>query len=67
MCHGSEGKDFAYNTPALDGLFLSETDHKLPKDIRRDMLRVEAQEYGLLLDDAVDSRTIPMTCLASWD
>lgn len=58
MCHGSEG-DSAYNTPALGGLFASDTDHKLSEDIRKDMLCVEAQECGLLADDAVDARTIP--------
>nr|WP_304320573.1 hypothetical protein [Bifidobacterium catenulatum] len=31
----------------------------MPEDIHRDMLRVEAQECGLLADDAVDARTIP--------
>ena len=30
-----------------------------PKIFHRDMLRVEAQECGLLADDAVDARTIP--------
>ena len=32
---------------------------ELAEDIRRDMFRVEAQEYGLLPDDAVDAHTIP--------
>ena len=29
------------------------------EDVRRDMLLAEAQEYGLVADDATDARTIP--------
>ena len=29
------------------------------EDVRRDMLLAEAQEYGLIADDATDARTIP--------
>ncbi|AIZ14760.1 type II toxin-antitoxin system RelB/DinJ family antitoxin [Bifidobacterium catenulatum] len=43
----------------FDGLFSSGVSRELAEDVRRDMLRVEAQEYGLLPDDAVDARTIP--------
>ncbi|HCA73650.1 MAG TPA: acyl carrier protein [Bifidobacterium sp.] len=43
----------------FDGLFSSGTSRELAEDVRRDMLRVEAREYGLLPDDAVDARTIP--------
>lgn len=41
MCHGSE-EGSAYNTLALSRLFSSEANRKLPEDILRDMLRVEA-------------------------
>lgn len=58
MCHGFK-RDPIYDAPALGGLFETEADRKLPEDIHRDMLRVEAQECGLLADDAVDARTIP--------
>ena len=58
MCHGFK-RDPTYDAPALGGLFATEADRKLPEDIHRDMLRVEAQECGLLADDAVDARTIP--------
>ena len=55
MCHGFK-RDPTYDAPALGGLF--ETAN-CPKIFHRDMLRVEAQECGLLADDAVDARTIP--------
>ena len=59
MCHGSEGKGSEYDIPACAGLFPYEPDYKLFKSVCRDLLRAEAQEYGLLPDDAVDARTIP--------
>ena len=43
----------------FDGLFSAGISRDLAEDVRRDMLRVEAQEYGLLPDDAVDARIIP--------
>ena len=43
----------------FDGLFSASISRDLAEDVRRDMLRVEAQEYGLLPDDAVDARIIP--------
>lgn len=43
----------------LAGCFPPGVSRELAEDIRRDMLRVEAQEYGLLPDDTVDARTIP--------
>mgnify|MGYP000813939464 CR=1 FL=1 len=49
MCHGSE-EGSAYNTLALSRLFSSEANRKLPEDILRDMLRVEAWAYGLLTE-----------------
>lgn len=49
MCHGSE-EGSAYNTLALSRLFSSEANRKLPEDILRDILRVEAWAYGLLTE-----------------
>ncbi len=37
----------------LDGAFLSATASDLADDVRRDMVYAEAQEYGLIADDAV--------------
>ncbi len=48
MCHGSEGKGSEYDIPACAGLFPYEPDYKLFKSVCRDLLRAEAQEYGLL-------------------
>ena len=44
------GGGSAYNTLALSRLFSSEANRKLPEDILRDMLRVEAWAYGLLTE-----------------
>ena len=54
-----EGKGSEYDIPACAGLFPYEPDYKLFKSVCRGLLRAEAQEYGLLPDDAVDARTIP--------
>lgn len=43
----------------LDGVFSSPSARELGEDVRRDMLLAEAQEYGLVADDATDARTIP--------
>lgn len=48
----------------FDGIFSNATARELAEDVRRDMLRVEAQEYGLLPDDATDARIIPDDVLA---
>ena len=43
----------------FDGVFSSPSARELGEDVRRDMLLAEAQEYGLVADDATDARTIP--------
>lgn len=43
----------------FDGLFSTGASRELAENVRRDMVRVEAQEYGLLPDDATDARVIP--------
>ena len=47
-----------HRTP-FDGVFSSPSARELGEDVRRDMLLAEAQEYGLIADDATDARTIP--------
>ena len=47
------------NRTPFDGVFSSPAARELGEDIRRDMLLAEAQEYGLVADDATDARTIP--------
>ena len=49
----NEGK-----TP-FDGLFFADEARVLADDVRRDMVRAEAQEFGLLPDDATDATIIP--------
>jgi RHH-type rel operon transcriptional repressor/antitoxin RelB len=48
----------------FDGLFSSGISEELASNVRRDMLRVEAQEYGLIPDDATDAQVIPDSVLA---
>ena len=47
------------NRTPFDGVFSSPAARELGEDVRRDMLLAEAQEYGLVADDATDARTIP--------
>ena len=47
------------NRTPFDGVFSSPSARELGEDVRRDMLLAEAQEYGLIADDATDARTIP--------
>ena len=47
-----------------DGLFFSDEARELADDVRRDMVRAEAQEFGLLPDDATDATTISEGVLA---
>lgn len=47
------------NRTPFDGVFSSPSARELSEDVRRDMLLAEAQEYGLIADDATDARTIP--------
>ena len=47
------------NRTSFDGVFSSPAARELGEDVRRDMLLAEAQEYGLVADDATDARTIP--------
>mgnify|MGYP000957459843 CR=1 FL=1 len=47
------------NRTPFDGVFSSPAARELGEDVRRDMLLAEAQEYGLIADDATDARTIP--------
>lgn len=47
------------NRTPFDGVFSSPSARELGEDVRRDMLLAEAQEYGLVVDDATDARTIP--------
>lgn len=47
------------NRTPFDGVFSSPSARELGEDVRRDMLLAEAQEYGLVADDATDARTIP--------
>ena len=50
----------------FDGLFLRGME-PIPYHIRREMVRAEAIEYGLLPDDSLDDPTyIPEDLLASW-
>ncbi len=59
MCRGSEGKGSEYDIPVFAGLCSHEPDYKLFQGVRSGLLRAEAQEYGLLPDDAVDASIIP--------
>ena len=59
MCRGSVGKGSEYGIPVFAGLCSHESDYKLFQGVRRDLFRAEAQEYGLLPDDAVDASIIP--------
>ena len=43
----------------FDGLFLRGIGPMVPEHIRREMVRAEAIEYGLLPDDSFDARTMP--------
>ena len=47
------------NRTPFDGVFSSLSARELGEDVRRDMLLAEAQECGLIADDATDARTIP--------
>lgn len=47
------------NRTPFDGVFSSLFARELGEDVRRDMLLAEAQECGLIADDATDARTIP--------
>ena len=48
----------------FDGLFFADEARVLADDVRRDMVRTEAQEFGLLPDDATDATIIPEGILA---
>lgn len=48
----------------FDGLFSRGTALDLADDIRRDMVYAEAQEYGLIHDDAAASASVPDDILA---
>ena len=47
------------NRTPFDGVFSSLSARELGEDVRRDMLLAEAQECGLIADDATDARTSP--------
>ncbi|MBT1179266.1 type II toxin-antitoxin system RelB/DinJ family antitoxin [Bifidobacterium vespertilionis] len=47
------------NRTPFDGIFSNGTSRELTEDMRRDMIFAEAQEYGLIPDDATDARVIP--------
>ena len=47
------------NRTPFDGVFSSPAARELGEAVRRDMLLAEAQEYGLVADDATDALTIP--------
>ncbi len=42
----------------FDGIFVSDAATELAEDVRRDMIYVEAQEYGLIPDDTGDATVI---------
>lgn len=48
----------------FDGLFNGAPGLRLTEDMRRDMLIAEAQEHGIIPDDATDAKTIPDDVLA---
>ena len=48
----------------FDGLFFADEARVLADDVRHDMVRAEAQEFGLLPDDATDATIIPEGILA---
>lgn len=48
----------------FDGLFFADEARVLADDVRRDMVRAEAQGFGLLPDDATDATIIPEGILA---
>ena len=48
----------------FDGIFSAPASLEISDDIKRDMLRVEAQEYGLIPDNASDATKIPDDVLA---
>ena len=48
----------------FDGLFLGGTSVQLAEDVRRDMLYAEAQEYGIIPDDATNALVISDEALA---
>lgn len=49
----------------MDGAFTWQNDPNLTDDVRRDMIYAEAQEYGLIPDDAQDALRISDAALAA--
>lgn len=47
----------------FDGLFTGTRGVELAEDVRRDMVYAEAQEFGIIPDDATDAAVIPMSVL----
>lgn len=50
----------------FDGIFNAPPTQRLTENMRRDMLIAEAQEYGIIHDDAAEASIIPDDVLAEF-
>ena len=50
----------------FDGIFNAAPARHLTEDMRRDMLIAEAQEYGIIRDDAAEASIVPDDVLAEF-
>lgn len=47
----------------LDGVFTGRSPESLPDEIKRDIIREEAKEYGIIPDDSFDATAMPQETL----